>query len=306
MMEKNRLQDKVHRLQKCQRCNSNTIITDVFVGEIYCRSCGVVIAQKFESTNPDWRYGDNMKRQVDDGFSLSVGDFGLSTIINATNKDSQGLPLSRNSRELIKRIRIQDTRSKSSNSLINSKIILNFLDGICDKLGISHSVKEDAAYIYRKAIEKKLTLGRSVQSVMAASIYIACRNSGTLRTLRDVSDASDIRLKRISQSYRALVTGLNLTVPIINQIQCVSKISSDLKLTEKTKRFAIDILHSAQKHKMLDGRDPIAIAAAAIYLACELKGKQYSQKEISEISGISPVTIRIRCKEMQKKLEVTK
>lgn len=307
-MMKELLQDKkICQLEKCSRCGNHTISTDILRGEIYCSSCGVVIVQKFESSGHDWRNFEDGRdrRQTGDGFLLSIGDYGLSTIIDTTNRDSQGIPLSRDYRELVKRIRIQDIRSKSSTSLVNSKIILNFLDGVCDKLGITHSVKEDAAYIYRKAVEKKLTMGRSIQSVMAASVYIACRNSGTLRTLRDVSIASDIRIKRISQSYRSLVTELDLTMPIVDQIQYISKISSILKLTEKTKRFAIEILHNAQVHKMLDGRDPVAMAAAAIYLACELKGIQFSQKAISDASGISPVTIRNRYKELHEKLEVS-
>lgn len=302
----NGLSKDAFQLKKCHRCGSNSIVVDLSQGEICCKACGLVITQKFESTNPEWRNFEDSadRKRTGDGFSLSIGDYGLSTMIDTSYKDSKGLPLSKNSREIVRRIRIQDIRSKSAYSSINSKTILSFLDGICDKLGLTYSIKEEAAYIYRKAIERRLTLGRSSNSMMAAAIYIASRKNGILRTLQDVSAASDVRMKRLSQSYKSLVIGLGLSMPVLNHYQYISKIANDLNLSEQTKRVAIDIFNNAQKLKITEGRDPASLAAAMIYLACEIKGKRCSQKKISDASGISPVTIRTRYKEIRKKLDL--
>ena len=43
------------------------------------------------------------------------------------------------------------------------------------------------------------------------------------------------------------------------------------------------------------GKDPMGIAAAALYLACISVGEVKSQKDISIASGVTEVTIRNRC-----------
>src|SRR5215469_6044533 len=52
------------------------------------------------------------------------------------------------------------------------------LDILRDKLGLSDGIVEKTAYIYRKAQSRNLTRGRTVSGILAAAIYIACREMG--------------------------------------------------------------------------------------------------------------------------------
>lgn len=300
--------NKTDFAHRCHRCGRHSVITDSSIGETLCSICGYVISEKLgnESYEYPFYFDDHPNRKhTGEPFSISKRDFGLSTVIDPYNKDARGKPISRDIRETIERIRKQDKRSNLNRKIdANYKIAFDFLQRLCDKLGVSESVKENAAHIYRKAVEKKITQGRSIPSVMTASVYAACRNLNTLRSLRDVSEASNIKRKKISQSYRAVVKGLDLTIPVVDQIHCISKISSNLGLSEKTKRYAIEILHKAQTNEILAGRDPTGMAAAAIYYACIKKGNKFTQKDIAHASGVTEVTVRNRCKEMRIKLQI--
>jgi len=44
-------------------------------------------------------------------------------------------------------------------------------------------VKEKAAYIYRKALDKGLDRGRSLSDLKASALYAACRDTETPRNL---------------------------------------------------------------------------------------------------------------------------
>jgi len=55
------------------------------------------------------------------------------------------------------------------------------------------------------------------------------------------------------------------------------------------------ILNRAKEMGMVAGKDPMGIAAAALYLACISTGEVKSQKDISIASGVTEVTIRNRC-----------
>jgi transcription initiation factor TFIIB len=63
------------------------------------------------------------------------------------------------------------------------------------------------------------------------------------------------------------------------------------------------ILEQAKKIGMVAGKDPMGIAAAALYLACISSGEVKSQKDISIASGVTEVTIRNRCAGLRKMLQ---
>ena len=287
-------------LLRCGRCGKESIIHDRILGEIFCKSCGFVIDEKTNDLNHDSINFDDGKdnRRTGTKMSLSIHDFGLSTMISGINKDAKGNPISN---DALRRIRIQDQRSQLHKNIdINFRIAFDVLQRIQDKICVSDHVRELAAYIYRKAVERKITQGRSINSVVAASMYAACRNTQTLRTLRDISEATDIKPKKIAQSYRAIVKQLDLKIPVVNQIHCLSKISNNLGVSEKTKYLAIEILQKAADLRILAGRDPLGISAAALYYACLIKKESFTQTQVAEASKITVVTVRNRFYEIKK------
>ena len=153
-----------------------------------------------------------------------------------------------------------------------------------------------ASYIYRKALEKGLVRGRSITAVIAASLYAACRDTETPRTLKDVADAGNIKKKDISRCYRILHKELELKMPVVDPTQCVARIASKIGITEKTKRYASKVLKVAQEHEESAGKDPMGLAAAALYLACVKNNEDKTQRDIAEAANVTEVTIRNRYK----------
>ena len=197
----------------------------------------------------------------------------------------------------IKRLRIWDDRSRvSGNEERNLQHAFTELQKMKDKLALSDSIIEKTAYIYRKALEKKLIRGRSISSLIAATLYAACRESGTPRTLKDISQVADVRKRNIATCYRMILKELDLRMPVTDSVQCVARIASKAGLSEKIKRHAIMILKKAQQHNVLAGKDPMGIAASALYLSTLKLGAKNSQKEIAFAAGVTEVTVRNRCR----------
>jgi transcription initiation factor TFIIB len=174
------------------------------------------------------------------------------------------------------------------------------MDKLKDKLALTNAVIEKAAYIYRKAMERKLVRGRSIQGLVAACLYASCRNTETPRTLDDIAKGINIRRKDVARCYRLILKELDLKMPVVDPVKGVSRIASIAGLSEKSKRKAIVILNEAKKKGIVAGKDPMGIAAAALYLACISIGESKSQKEISIASGVTEVTIRNRCAGLRK------
>jgi transcription initiation factor TFIIB len=295
-------QQQIQNKEKCPRCGKNNLITDAESGELFCAKCGFVIDEKVSNSEPERIFSDSIvsKSRTGDGTSLTRHDQGLSTIINPVNKDSSGNPLSASMKSSLKRLRIWDSRSRTKDSVDrNLQQALSELLKMKEKLSLSNSIGEKAAYIYRKALEKKLVRGRSIQSLIAASLYAACRESGTPRTLNEVSDSGNIRRKDLSVCYRLLLKELELKMPVLDSVSCIAKIASNTELPEKTKRYAAKILKKAEEQQIMAGKDPMGMTASALYLASLETGNGITQRVMAEASGVTEVTIRNRCKSLK-------
>ena len=292
--------------QRCPSCTKTKMILDDNTGELFCSFCGFVVTDKIVEGGPEWRSFSNDgadRSRVGSGTSITMHDMGLSTIIGPQNKDATGKPLDTNMKKSIERLRTWDNRSQAySSSDRNLRQALSEMDKLQDKLSLTNAVIEKAAYIYRKAIERKLVKGRSIHGLVAACIYAACRNTETPRTLDDVADGINIRRKDVARCYRLIFRELDLKIPVADPVKGVSRIASIAGLGEATKRKAITLLNKAKKIGMVAGKDPMGIAAAALYLACISSGGNKTQKEISIASGVTEVTIRNRCAGLKKLL----
>ena len=292
--------------QHCPSCTKTKMILDDNTGELFCSFCGFVVTDKIVEGGPEWRSFSNdgpYRSRVGSGTSITLHDMGLSTLIGPQNKDATGKPLDTNMRKSIERLRTWDNRSQAySSSDRNLRQALSEMDKLQDKLSLTNAVIEKAAYIYRKAIERKLVKGRSIHGLVAACIYAACRNTETPRTLDDVANGINIRRKDVARCYRLIFRELDLKIPVADPVKGVSRIASIAGLGEVTKRKAIILLNKAKKIGMVAGKDPMGIAAAALYLACISSGGNKTQKEISIASGVTEVTIRNRCAGLRKLL----
>ena len=290
----------VNPKDRCPRCGQGTLVTDATTGENFCGKCGFVVTDKVDESGPEWRSfsneGEN-KSRAGVPTSLAMHDMGLATVINPQNRDAAGKPLTSAMKSTIERLRTWDNRSQVHEPVDrNFRQAFSELDRLKDKLAVGDSVIEKAAYIYRKALEKGLVRGRSISALIASALYAACRDTETPRTLKDVSDAGNIMKKDIARCYRLLHRELELKMPVVDPIQCVARIASKLGITEKTKRYAVKVLKVAQEHEESAGKDPMGLAAAALYLSCVKNCENMTQRDIAEAASVTEVTIRNRYK----------
>ena len=294
----------------CSLCNSqDQTVTDPESGEIICRSCGHVISEKALETQAEWRAftTDEVNDRSRTGMptSLARHDKGLATIIGRANKDASGQVLDAAMRTTMERLRTWDFRTQAHTSTDrNLRQAFEHLDKLKDKLGLSDAIIEKTAYIYRKAQENGMVRGRTINSVLAASLYIACRELEVSRTLKDIAAISNIKRKELARMYRLMFFKLDVKIPMVDPLKCIAKISNKINLSEKTKRQAIIIMSDVTKKEISAGKDPMGIAATVLYLSC-LKNDEYrSQIDIASAAGVTEVTIRNRFKDLKSRFDL--
>ncbi|HEU4822280.1 MAG TPA: TFIIB-type zinc ribbon-containing protein [Nitrososphaeraceae archaeon] len=310
IMEQEIKDKKTIAVTTCSTCNKdNMAVTDPEYGEIVCSNCGTVISEKLEDTSHQERRASTLEeadRRARTGtpFSLALHDMGLSTIIGRENKDASGQIIDIAMRSKIERLRTWDHRTlfhKSGDR--NFMKAFGQLDRLKEKLGLSDTIVEKAAYTYRKVQERGLVKGRTIDSMLAASLYSACREMETPRTIKDIAEKSNVNRKDIARSYRTLVFELGIRTPVVSPMKCIARVANKLGIKEKTKQQALSIMEEVVIKEISAGKEPMGLAATVLYASSLRNEEKIPQKEIAAASGVTEVTIRNRFKDLKRFLE---
>ncbi|HEX9317312.1 MAG TPA: transcription initiation factor IIB [Nitrososphaeraceae archaeon] len=290
----------------CPICN-NLLISDVECGEVFCSTCGIVTVDRTEQAGPEWRsfnFVENRNSQRTGApLSLARHDKGLYTVIGNTIKDA--------SHEIdsylypsIRRLKTLDSRTQLDASTRNLKEAFSQLDRLRHKLGLSENIVEKVAYIYRKAHERKLVRGRTISGVLGAAVYIACREIGNPRTMKDIARAINVTHRELRRNYGILVLGLDLKVPLIDPMNCINRVANKIGISEKTRRHAMDLMSIVTERRESNGKNPMGLAATVLYLSSLAQGEYKTQLIFAEAGGVTEVTIRNLVKGIRKQCMV--
>jgi transcription initiation factor TFIIB len=305
----NKMQPLQITVKKCPECGSTNLIHDYDTGETICGKCGLVVQDVMMDKGPEWRAFTQEEKEsrsrVGIPTSYSVHDKGLSTSIDRIDRDAFGRKLPLSTRLQMWRLRKWQIRSRVHSSIDrNLAQAMTELDRLSSKVSAPSAVKEKAALIYRKALDEGLVRGRSIAAIAAASLYAACRITGTPRSLREIAEASLVGKKDIARCYRLLLRKLSLHIPIADPMIYVTKIARRADISGKIQAEAVKILKEARRRHVSAGKDPMGLAAAALYIACKQMSEKKTQKEIADAAGVTEVTVRNRFKTLKRQLDI--
>ena len=291
----------------CPECGSE-LTTDSERAEVSCTGCGLVIDESLMDMGPEWRAFDHEQRdrrtRTGAPMTNTIHDRWLSTVIDWRNKDGHGRNIPVKNRTQLYRLRKWQRRIRVSGSNErNLAFALSEIDRYSSNLGLPRSVREDSSSIYRSAANHNLIRGRSIECVVAAAIYAACRRCEVPRTLDEVASSSNVTKKDVGRTYRFLARELNIKLAPTSPADYVPRFASKIGLSNEVQSKAIAIIEKSSEKGLISGKGPTGVAAAALYIASVLLGERKTQSDVAEVAGVTEVTIRNRYKELSEKLD---
>jgi len=290
-------------IKRCPDCESPNLTYDDHKGEIICNKCGLIIEEKMVDTGQDMggqfdkadkkgRGGAPMSMQkFDKGLTTNVGE--ISDIYKLEAGQTR------------KFLRLKKWQERVSTSIErNLRLAMAELRRVASFLSLPSVVRDEASRVYNYVLQRGLVRGRSMESVIAACIYAACRSYNIPRTLDEIANASDVERKEIGRTYRFIVRKLKIKVTPSSPKDYISRFSSILHLSPKAQNEALKILKRADVSELTSGRGPAGIAAAALYVAALINDEKKTQREVADVAGITEVTIRNRYKELIDRLDL--
>ncbi len=294
---------------RCPECGSVIIVEDSTRGECVCGGCGLVLSDHRIDTSAEWRAFSaeevDARSRVGAPMKYTIHDKGLSTVIDWRDRDLMGRALTPNRRSEIYRLRKWQIRSRVHSSLDRNLVqAMAELERLSSQLGIPSAIKELAAILYRKSIVNKLVRGRSIEAMVAATLYAACRIRQKPRSLDEIAETSRVDKKKLGQCYRLLLRSLAIKIPLSNPVDYISRFATELSLSATVQRRTVEILNLSRDRGLTIGRDPLGLAAAAIYVASIMLDERRTQRQIAEVARVTEVTVRNRYKEIVRVLQI--
>jgi transcription initiation factor TFIIB len=293
----------------CSECGGKDFYEDSKRGEIICTSCGCVISAHEMDMGPEWRAFTaeerNSRARTGSPMNLMMADKGLSTMISRVNRDARGKAIKGSQRAAIYRMRKWQLRSLAHGShQRNLLTAMSELDRLGSQLGIPRETRKTASHIYRKALKKRLVRGRTINGVVAAALYLACRKHRIPRQLDEIVSETRLKRKELALCVRLILRYVKLKLPLPSPKDLIPRISSDLGFNGNAMRRAMSIIDKARKEGLTIGKAPGGIAAAALYIAGILEDDRHTQREIADAANVTEVTIRNRYKDLVRQLKI--
>ena len=287
--------------KNCNRCKGSLIFTE---DEIVCSKCGVVIEERIVDSSRDYDTTGGMETYTTTGRTgppvNKMFKDSITSSISQTGMDANGKKIHGEARSMTNRIIVWDKRGKSNGAktrnMANSEITR-----IAEVLFIPEQTKQRGAEIFRKCEELKMLRGRTTTVFSAACLYAACREDGLSKTLSDFTEICFTRRNDISAYYRLIIQVCDIKPKVMSPVSYISRIATNANppLSVIIQKQAMTLLEKLEGRA---GKDPVGLAAAALYHVAQTKNLEHTQRIISLAAGITEVTIRNRINDMRNEL----
>ncbi|KAJ4851365.1 Transcription initiation factor IIB-2 [Turnera subulata] len=284
----------------CPECKSLTeIVFDHSAGDTICSECGLVLEAHSVDETSEWRTfssdsNDHDPNRVGGPLNPLLGDAALSTTISRPH----GASSDRLSGSLGK------WQSRGPNSDRGGLIhAFKSISVLADRLGLVTTIKDRANEIYKKVEDQKPLKGRNQEAILAACLYIACRQENKPRTVKEICSVVHGatkkefgRAKEFIIKHLEIEMGHSVDMGTIHAADYLRRFCSNLGMTNQ----AVKAAHEAvEKSEELDiRRSPISVAAAVIYIITQLSDDKKPLKDVSFVTQVAEGTIKNSYKDL--------
>ena len=275
--------------QQCNLCKGNLVATDV---DVVCSKCGTVADEKIVDDSRDYENKDGSGGRVGPPTNQMWKLNENSSVISQTGKDASGRMITGQNKAMVNRISVWDRRAKSSGARTRNKANSE-ITRISEILHIPEQIKQRGAEIYRECEKRKMLTGRKATVFSVACLYVSCRENGLSKTLSEFAEASFAKRNDLGAYYRTIVQELDVKTKVMSPTSYLSRIATNAvpPLSVTVQKQAMVLLESYDDKA---GKDPVGLAAAALYYVAKLKNLKHSQRVICMAAGITELTIRNR------------
>ena len=278
---------------KCNNCGKFAFIEDHQQGFYVCTNCGS-FGDSLLDTNPEWKTYDDSNK--------TVGRCGKS-VNKLLPKSSIGTQVNAYGR--IKMLHGWNSMPYKERSLNN---VFKLLREKCRKNNIPKKIEDDALIMYKIISERKhksgknkgkyiITRGINRRSIIASSLFHACRRNGMTRSPKEIAQMFNITETELNKGAKNFVKLIKMQFHDKNMgtsrpIDFVRRKCDDLSIKSKYTVQAISIAENIDRLNIASTHTSCSLAAASILLMANInKISSITIKVLADAFGLSEATV---------------
>ncbi|KAH9029113.1 cyclin-like protein [Lactarius hengduanensis] len=258
-----------------------TVKEEFDAGDLVCGGCELVLGDRVVDTQSEWRTFEN--DQGDDPSSAIAAD-----------------PLMEGMEQLDTIIGFKDGRAATCSRSERHLSAVRDISSWCDQYSLPKTISDITKQLYKRANEEKLLRRKPPDAVIAACVFLACRQARVPRTFSEICSLTHVSKKLLGRCYKTLERAFNLSPRssaarsgVAEPEDLLVRYCNHLDIPPHVQAICKDIIVAVREHGIADGRNPISITSGAIYFACVLLGVSKTMKDISMVTGVYEGTIKI-------------
>lgn len=173
-------------------------------------------------------------------------------------------------------------------------------------LSLPLELVSEAKLIAEKSIRNSIALGYKPEELAAASIYVACRARKIPLTFREVAKFTNVNRVKLGNLYKKIITMLDIKIPLPNPEDFITKrLAPLLGISSDIVSKALDIIKNIKNRGILAGKNPSAVAAAAVLIASRSLKQPVKISRLARVSGVTVVTVKNIAKSLTRTIETS-
>ena len=272
----------------CPNCGSHAIEQHEASGATICTECGVVVEENAIVSSIEFVEGAG-------GSSNMVGQYVSATSSKAYSTGGGG-----GGGNIRGGGRYGFSRDSRETTLANGR---RRIQELASRLRLSSHYVDGAHRLFTVAVERNFVQGRRTSHVVAACLYIACRQEKSQHMLIDFSDALQVNVYTLGTCFLKFRRLLGLKLEIIDPALYVYRFAAHLDLDDRANAVSLTSLRLVARMKrdwIVAGRRPAGICAAALLIAARAHGFDKHCADVTRILRVCGMTVTNRIREFER------
>ncbi|GAA6007280.1 hypothetical protein JCM10207_001569 [Rhodosporidiobolus poonsookiae] len=279
----------------CPDCgDTGQLVEEFSSGDLVCGGCGLVLGDKVVDTRSEWRSfadseGDDPSRVGGPADPLLDAAEQLSTVISfKDNNTGVATSLQMAAARVAK-----DQQGGSGRDLHGA---FREIATMCEAISLPKSIIDTTKMLFKRVDEEKVLRGKSEAAIIAACIFVACRQGRVPRTFKEIVALTNVSKKDIAAAFKQIDKLFDTSTPhgaaSTDLDSLISRMCNHLALSVPLQRACSLCGSKAVDDGVLAGRNPITIASSCILFTTKLWGTPINLAELAKVGGVQESTIR--------------
>ncbi|KAJ3383291.1 transcription initiation factor IIB [Entophlyctis sp. JEL0112] len=306
----------------CSHCRNPVpnIVESFRDGDQICGDCGLVLGDRIVDTRSEWRTFSNSDSDGgDDPSRVGVrcllplaevqhpaAPFSVLAAADTLLGDANTLEATSISRKDggtgrgkdLARVHGKLSEQKKANALLASA---KQISAMSERIGLTKVVTESAIQLYRWSLSNKQLSSKPQEGIMAACIFLACRQHYVSRTFKEICGLTNVPKKEIGKLFKIIQhqyskenkeQGRETTRTQATPESFIRRFTGDLELDNAVRLACVQVGNRVYQNDILGGRSTISLAASVIYFVVCMSDSPKSAIEIAKISGCTESTLK--------------